>query len=344
MLRSGDFFISFLFFQLIDFIFFDESVCVLRELNLLSCYTIVTNSLFEHLQLSVRVMFGTSFMPSRISQPILKACRQISSSLCLTALIAQAHAADPQTCTSIADKYKNSNKLEFSLPSWVNRGICIRAKSDYDACYKAFDAAHNQLDHLRQGEYAGAASVLALLPTIGALLGAPTAEIWRLLNVVPFGGFLAMTLSFGGAILPVRVEDYENDLNRHKIAIRRSVAFRAAGSRQSEVAQEEMYTGLDQVVEKILARMRHQESQQLAKGHLWVGLLGMVVVSVGAQAAMIIVEQGGVIPWWCISRWWMHLWYMLGEISQSRSRFASLKKHFVSNIDCNRRKLGSIPL
>lgn len=257
-------------------------------------------------------MFGTSFMPSRLFQPSWKACRQILS-LCLTALITQAHAADPQTCTSLGDRYMN-NTVKFSMISWVNRGICIRSKSDYEACYLAFDAALKQLDSLREGEYTGAASVLALLPTIGALLGAPTAEIWRLLTVVPFGGFLATTLSFGGAILPVRVEDYENDLNRHKVAIRRSVAFRPKGSRQSEVAQEEMYTGLDQVVEKILARMRHHESQQLAKGHLWVGLLGMVVLSVGAQAAMIVVEQGGIIPWWCISKWWMHLWYMLGEI------------------------------
>lgn len=41
----------------------------------------------------------------------------------------------------------------------------------------------------------------------------------------------------------------------------------------------------------------------------------MIVLSFGAQAAMIVVEQGGVIPWWCVSRWWMHLWYVLGKIS-----------------------------
>lgn len=97
--------------------------------------------------------------------------------------------------------------------------------------------------------------MLALLPTIGALLGAPTSEIWRLLTVVPFGGVLAMTLSFGGAILPVRVEDYED-------------------------AQKDICVGLDQVVENIMARMHHAESQQLAKRHLWVGLLGMIVLFV----------------------------------------------------------------
>lgn len=151
-------------------------------------------------------------------------------------------------------------------------------------------------DDVRNGEYTGAASVLALLPTIDALLGAPTTEIWRLLTAVPFGGGLAMTLSSGGAILPIRVEDYENDLNKHKVAIERSIAFRTMGPRQSREVQEEEKTGLDRVVEKILARMRSDESQQLAKGHLYVGLLVMVILSVGTQAAMIIVEQGGIIP------------------------------------------------
>ena len=254
-------------------------------------------------------------MPSRISQPIFKVCRQILS-LCLTKLIARAHAADPKpvNCSSNNDKYIG-NPHKFSITSWVSRGICVRSSNVEHICYESFDLALQNLDSLRNAEYAGAASVLALLPTIGALLGAPTSEIWRLLTVVPFGGGLAMTLSFGGAILPVRVEDYENDLNKHKVSIERSIAFRAKGSRQSEDAQKEIYAGLDQVMEKILARMRQDESQQLAKGHLWVGLLGMIVLSVGAQATMIVVEQGGVIPWWCATRWWMHLWYLLGEIS-----------------------------
>ena len=253
-------------------------------------------------------------MPSRISQPSFEAYRQVLS-LCMTKLIAQAHAAD-HTCSSNSDTYIG-NPNRFSIADWVNRGICVRSDDNYDLCFKAFNDTLANIDFLRAGEYTGAASVLALLPTIGALLGAPTTEIWRLLTVVPFGGCLAMTLSFGGAILPVRVEDYENDLNRHKVAIRRSVAFRPEESRQSEDAQEERYTGLDQVMEKIFARMRQDESQQLAKGHLWVGLLGMIVLFAGAQAAMIVVEQGGVIPWWCVSRWWMHLWYFLGEMFPS---------------------------
>ncbi|KAL9102388.1 MAG: hypothetical protein Q9163_002454 [Psora crenata] len=287
-------------------------------------------------------MSGTSFMPSRVSQSIFKACRQILS-LCLIELISQAHAADLLNCSSQADRYIN-NTYGFKLASWVDRGICVRSNNNESLCYKAFDTTLKNLDSVRVGEYTGAASVLALLPTIGALLGAPTTEIWRLLTVVPFGGGLAMTLSFGGAILPVRVEDYENDLNRHKVAIKRSVASRAQQPGQLEDAQEEIYTGLEPVVEKILARMRQDESQQLAKGHLWVGLLVMILLSVGAQAAMIVVEQGGVIPWWCVSRWWMHLWYILVTENLTQSPFKDTWKLFVSDIpyDVNIRNGDSI--
>lgn len=231
-------------------------------------------------------------------------------------VVTRAHAADPkpQNCSSIHDVYIG-NPYKFDIVWWVSRGICVKSDNVEHVCYVSLNIVQNHLDSLREGEYAGAANVLALLPTIGALLGAPTSEIWRLLTVVPFGGGLAMTLSFGGAILPVRVEDYENDLNRHKVAIERRGIFRAKQPRNSEDGEEEMYAGLDQVLEKILVRMRQDESQQLAKGHLWVGLLGMIVIFVGSQAAMIVVEQGGVIPWWCTSRWWMHLWYLLGELS-----------------------------
>jgi hypothetical protein len=249
-------------------------------------------------------MSGTSFMPLRISQPIFRACRQVLS-LYLTKLIAHTHAAAPYTCSSNADTYIG-NRQSFSITSWLNRGICVRSSNDWEDCYQTLAYTLSRLDSLREGEYTGAANVLALLPTIGALLGALTTEIWRLLTVVPFGGGLAMTLSFGGAILPLRLEDYENDLYRHRVTVKRSVVSHAEGSRQSEDAHEDIYMGLNQLVEKILARMRQDESQRLAKVHLCVGLLAMIVLSIGAQAAMIVVEQGGVIPWWCISRWWMH--------------------------------------
>lgn len=256
-------------------------------------------------------MSGIFSIPFRISQRIFKVCRQMLL-LCLTNMAARARAASVPNCTSVADKWIDNPRV-FSIVSWVSRGVCVRSDSVGDICYRAFQSSLDHLDDTRKAEYAGATSVLALLPTIGALLGAPTTEIWRLLTVIPFGGVLAMTLSFGGAILPVRVEDYENDANGRKATIGRSVTSRTSAFERLEDPKDEEGTRPDQVVERILARIRQDESQRLAKGHLWVGLLVMIVLSSGAQAAMIVIEQGAIIVWWCTSRWWMHFWYFLGK-------------------------------
>ena len=58
-----------------------------------------------------------------------------------------------------------------------------------------------------------------------------------------------------------------------------------------------MYEGLDEVAKKILTRIRQPESQRLANGHVRVELVGMIMLSIGAQSAMILIEQSGVIPW-----------------------------------------------
>jgi len=88
------------------------------------------------------------------------------------------------------------------------------------------------LHPLRQAEYSGAASVLSLLPTISALFGPPTGEIWRLKSIVPFGVFLAMTLSFGGVLMPSNVEDYENT-----VAMRNTLEASSVCGEISQVAK-----------------------------------------------------------------------------------------------------------
>ncbi|KAF7509883.1 hypothetical protein GJ744_007394 [Endocarpon pusillum] len=217
----------------------------------------------------------------------------------------------------------------------MNRGICVRSNDVDKICYQTLEASLKHLGQLRLAEYTGAASVLALLPTIGALFGAPTTEIWRLLTIVPLGVVLQWHSPLGGAILPVHVEDYEDDTETDKRAIIKNARFHAKRPRKTGDTAKETYP--KQQVHEIMARIRQAESKRLAKGHLWLGLLAMIILFVGAQAAMIIVEQGGVLPWWCISRWWMHLWYLLVTSTAIAENWAQLPfkenwKLFVSDI------------
>ncbi|KAB2568811.1 hypothetical protein DBV05_g12507 [Lasiodiplodia theobromae] len=145
------------------------------------------------------------------------------------------------------------------MTPWIVRGICVRSHNVDEVCYPTLLAVLNNLNELRKSEYSGAAGVLSLLPTIGALLGAPTNEIWTLLSILPFGGGLAMALSFGGAIMPVRVEDYERVMTKRNIAIGSIVTFRTPeGARHG--SPEQRLSRLSLLEEMIKTRIEQPKS------------------------------------------------------------------------------------
>ncbi|KAI3342153.1 hypothetical protein F4824DRAFT_495090 [Ustulina deusta] len=77
------------------------------------------------------------------------------------------------------------------------------------SCLENLTAALELVGQLSQAEYKGAADALSLLLTAGALLGAPTREMWILYKLVPFSGILSMFLSLGGSITSSNVGDYD---------------------------------------------------------------------------------------------------------------------------------------
>jgi hypothetical protein len=211
-------------------------------------------------------------------------------------------------CSLGTDTFVGNAQAEFKIGSWIDRGICIRAHNVDAVCYATLLDVLNNLNSLRSAEYNGSAGVLSLLPTIGALLGAPTDEIWRLLTIVPFGGGMAMLLSFGGAILPTRLEDYDKSLSTSNSTIGNIFSFRQMKDWSDQRIADQTEKKSNELVERIEKRMQQAKSQRLSESYLWLGLFGMILLLLAAQAAMIIIEQGGVLPWWCVSRWWMHFW------------------------------------
>lgn len=210
-----------------------------------------------------------------------------------------------------ADTFRGNAQTSFFVADWIRRGIAIRYGGDTAKCYDSLIATLNSVINIRLAEYSGSAGVLSLLPTIGALLGAPTNEIWRLWTVVPFGGVLTMMLSFGGAILPIKIEDYERDLSRGNGLIGKIVSFRSPAP--GEAPEDEIGEKMTQLSDKLRARMARKVPRDTFNGTLTMGLMGMASLLVGAHASMAMVEQGGILPWFCTCRWWMHLWYILGK-------------------------------
>jgi len=219
--------------------------------------------------------------------------------------------AEALRCTTESDTFVGNAQSQFRMTAWMERGSCVR--SEEAICYTTLVAVLEHLNELRKAEYGGAAGVLALLPTIGALLGAPTNEVWTLLTILPFGGGLAMALSFGGAIMPVRVEDYELAMKKRNIAIGSIVSFRSNYGEADPVSFAERLKILDQ---KVSDRIGQARSLRPGKTFIAVGLLAMTLLLIGSHSAMAVVEQGGILPWWCSGQWWMHLWYFMGKLSQ----------------------------
>lgn len=204
----------------------------------------------------------------------------------------------------------------FNLAKWVERGTCVRQHGPGRDCFSISGGILQKLVKGREYEYAGAANVLALLPTIGALFGSPTSEIWRLKSILPFGGLLAMSLSFGGALMPVHVEDYEKSVTEQDTSIGSIVSLRKSLRKQASGSSKDVQTPsekLSAVARKIQERIDKHESLKLPKKYMMFGLIGMLSLWSMAQVAMAIVEQGGVVNFWCSSQYWMHLWYFAGQ-------------------------------
>ena len=249
--------------------------------------------------------------------------------ICTLLLIGSAQAALGQLETAVPDEqlrecetasdrdYGNAQRL-FKTLEWVRRGICVRHGGRDNYCYSSLNQIlEHKLNEVRKGEYAGAAGVMALLPTIGALLGAPTNEIWRLMAMVPFGGALAMAMSFGGAILPVNVKDYESDFMKQQIDTRRPKGPNRTASdlsyfKETDHSHNEMVERGGRLMEQVEKRLKSTERKEIPTKYIWSGLIGMLVLLLGAHGSMAIVEQGAILPWWCASRWWIHLWYIMG--------------------------------
>ena len=91
------------------------------------------------------------------------------------------------------------NPFDFHL--WRLRGLEIRSGENRAQCFGNLSLALSEIGSLYQAGSSGASGGLTLLPTAGALIGAPAKELWVLFKLVPVAGFLSMLLSLGGNIV-----------------------------------------------------------------------------------------------------------------------------------------------
>ncbi|KAI0439509.1 hypothetical protein F4803DRAFT_531144 [Xylaria telfairii] len=214
---------------------------------------------------------------------------------------------------------------DFYIDNWVNRGMTIRGGDSVYSCLSNLTAALELVGLLNQAEYNGAAGALSLLPTAGALLGAPTREMWILYKLVPVSGILSMFLSLGGSITPSNVGDYDPNKPFSFGGFVPTIpveAYRRPKSRvtnQFNEAEEIMYKRDDELmleddIQKF-AREIKERAQDDGGGdiflRIWVAMGVQVILIAALLIPMYYAQRGAVITWWCRVWGWMWFWYFL---------------------------------
>ncbi|KAI1734267.1 hypothetical protein F4680DRAFT_471267 [Xylaria scruposa] len=217
----------------------------------------------------------------------------------------------PAQATSV-----NQEGGDFDFYNWINRGMTIRGGDSVYSCLANLTAALELVGQLNQAEYNGAAGALSLLPTAGALLGAPTREMWILYKLVPISGIFSMFLSLGGSITPSNVGDY--DPNKPFSFGGFVPTIPVETSRQPSRTtnhSDARYNNIDASDEENFAREIKQRAEDDGGGSIflrvWLAMGVQVVLVIALLIPMYYAQRGAVVTWWCRVWGWMWFWYFL---------------------------------
>lgn len=216
-----------------------------------------------------------------------------------------AHTLSPDQSESVDQA---GGSLDFS--NWVNRGMTIRKGSNVYECLANLTTALDLVGSLSAGEYNGAAGALSLLPTAGALLGAPTREMWIVYKlVVPLAGLLSMFLSLGGSITPSNVGEYDPaepfsyggfmPTTRVRAAKRRPMtpANSAPGNRD-EANNFEAENDAQAFAQEVLQRAEDDSGGGIKFG-IFLAMALQFILIIATLIPMWYAQRGAVVSWWC---------------------------------------------
>ena len=188
-----------------------------------------------------------------------------------------------------------TNSLDF--PAWMRQGAAIRGTFDRSECFGNLSLAVSSAGPLFSVEASGTAGALSLLPTAGALIGAPSKELWVLYKLMPLAGVLSMLLSLGGSIVPSRISDYTANALHYGgyIASRQK---KETTDRDPEA--EPMIKGSK--FQEFAARVQKRaDSNRGGRKRLAIGI-GILLQLLWLAILMVacwFTESGGIIVWWC---------------------------------------------
>lgn len=189
--------------------------------------------------------------------------------------------------------YKDVESMStlFNFTDYQLIGRTIRAGNRLE-CFGNLSIALSNIGPIASTSGNGSSGALTLLPTAGALIGAPAKELWILYKLVPLAGILSMFLSLGGNILPNASGDYEGETNRYDGII--------GNNMDEEEARLLSVKNLSavQFAEVVSARAQNPlgGSNTLTVSFGMLCQLGWIAIIV---FACWFTEQGAIVAWWC---------------------------------------------
>jgi hypothetical protein len=212
----------------------------------------------------------------------------------------------------------------FDSGAWLQRGQCIRHVDNYNQCLSNLETVLENLSSVIQTECSAAATVLTLLPTMGALCGSPSSEIWSLTQIFPVGGFLVQCLSFGGSMMPSHCDGFLRVLTTQGCITVRVPSGTGIDLNNASSPIENFNTTSDGIIERIhhlVGRKKTSKARRLPVRCLLVlGCSALAIFVAASMAALSVIEQGAVYSNWCTSTWWAHTWYLVGKLRLDPTR------------------------
>ena len=182
--------------------------------------------------------------------------------------------------------------------TWNQRADGIRHHTDRTQCMVNLNAVLSALGPLEQASANASSGALTLLPTAGALIGAPTKELWMLYKLVPIAGVLSMLLSLGGSIVPTDASSYRTKLPRFSY-----MGLVRTRSNEEEIDEPEETLDQDESDSQIFADMVERRAKDRRGGQsfsrVWIGIILQLFWIAVIMVACWLIGSGSIVFWWC---------------------------------------------
>jgi hypothetical protein len=207
----------------------------------------------------------------------------------------------PSNDRKVQADIRNFDSFEGTFPQWQARAQAIRGTSTQQYCTGNLSLALADVGAAYAASSNGASTLLTLIPTAGALIGAPAKELWVLYKLMPIAGVLSMLLSLGGNIVPMELTDYETvDQFSYAGMVPTAdskadrVEFQPIGETEAERFASRVY---------IRALDARGARRTLA---IWGGIGLQLFWLTCILVACWFLESGSIIVWWCTVRSTLH--------------------------------------